>query len=130
MGHIMAEQRSQPRTRSLLRGRIEFNQRKTTVECVVREVSESGARLAVSEAVTLPSEFELYVPFKDQRFQVQARWRRADLVGVQFLLHAASLGSRPQTAEALQRLEEQNKILMRQIAELQADHRARQAQAA
>lgn len=56
-----------------------------TVACVVRNLSETGAKLAVTESVTLPEHFELVMPQKNVIRRCVLRWRRGDEAGVSFL---------------------------------------------
>jgi hypothetical protein len=71
----------------LLGATITFNQGGSTVDCLVRDISESGARLAVPASVTLPAAFDLLIPRKNKKRPVRMLWRRADVVGVSFADH-------------------------------------------
>ena len=81
----MAESRSSPRKRTLLGGRIEFKNRSFTVECVVKDISETGARLLLTGTTEIPAEFDLWIPERNQRYRAQVVWRKASLVGVRFI---------------------------------------------
>ena len=50
----MTERRSVSRQKSFLQGRIFFNNRRTSVDCLIRDISPYGARLIFSDAVTTP----------------------------------------------------------------------------
>jgi hypothetical protein len=82
----MDERRSDVRARSLLGGKIIFNHRNSTMDCVVRNLSATGARIVMSESVIVPNEFELHIPQKGTSYRAQMRWRTATEFGVQFLL--------------------------------------------
>ncbi len=82
-----ADHRRAPRLRALLGATITFNQGGSTVDCLVRDISESGARLAVPASVTLPAAFDLLIPRKNKKRLVRMLWRRADVVGVSFADH-------------------------------------------
>jgi hypothetical protein len=86
----MSDLRSASRVRSLLGARIVFNNRFSTVDCVVRDISASGAKLLVTGANMLPEEFELEIPQKGRKHRVRLVWRRGDVCGVQFLESAAA----------------------------------------
>jgi hypothetical protein len=77
--------RSSGRLRALLSARIVFNNRSTTVECAVRDISETGARIALSPHVTIPNEFDLEMPQKGRRLRAKVVWRDVEGCGVQFL---------------------------------------------
>jgi hypothetical protein len=54
------------------------------VECLVRDISESGARLSVSPAVSLPQTVELCIPQRRIRREARVVWRSESEVGVAF----------------------------------------------
>lgn len=54
------------------------------VDCTVRDVSESGARLRVMGSVTLPESFSLYSPETQTMRPVRVTWRKANEVGISF----------------------------------------------
>lgn len=112
------ERRNTQRIRSLLKGQIRFNHGMANLECVVRNISGTGARLAVSESVTLPEEFELHIPQKGQTFQARLRWRRADEIGCEFEFAAASSkdGDPAELVKRIAALEAENAELRRQLA--------------
>ena len=78
----MIERRASPRHKTLIKGRIYFNNRLSSMDCIVRDVGEQGSRLEFSENVALPDVFELYLPNKDEYFQAHIVWRKANNIGV------------------------------------------------
>ncbi len=80
----MAERRIAARHKSFLRGKIYFNKRLSTVDCLVRDISATGARLIFSQAVTTPDTIELYIPQKDETLRADVQWRNGTEVGVSF----------------------------------------------
>jgi PilZ domain len=81
----MPDLRAATRRRSLLGARIEFNNRSSTLDCLVRDLSATGARLALAGRTDLPEEFDLWIKDRNARFRAQVRWRRLTLVGVEFV---------------------------------------------
>jgi hypothetical protein len=81
---MTAEKRSAPRLRSFLKGKAIFNNRQSTLDCLVRDISATGARLEVSNAVLLPEVFDLHVPQKDTTYRVRISWRAEGEIGVEF----------------------------------------------
>ena len=81
------DKRRAPRNRSLLQGKVVYNDGLASMDCVVRNQSPGGMRLAISQVVVLPDEFDLHIPKKNEIHRVRMRWRRADEVGVA-LVHA------------------------------------------
>ena len=55
------------------------------MDCMVRNMSMSGARLEVSQNFILPTEFELEIPQRGSVFLCALIWRKDDAVGVKFL---------------------------------------------
>jgi hypothetical protein len=84
------ERRRTARQKSFLRGMIHFNNRRSAVDCLIRDISPYGARLIFSDAVTTPDVLELYIPQKEQTLRVQVIWRHGQEVGVAFA-QAASM---------------------------------------
>jgi hypothetical protein len=78
----MNERRALPRHKTFMKGRIYFNNRLSSTDCIVRELAANGSRLEVSETVTLPDTFELYLPTKDEYFHAKVEWRRGNSVGI------------------------------------------------
>jgi hypothetical protein len=76
------EKRRAPRARTLGHAQIRVDGRK--VNCVVRDLSDTGARLGVSRHAELPSHFVLSFVQRKLHLQARLRWRRGDLVGVSF----------------------------------------------
>lgn len=119
------EQRRQPRLRVFLKGRIQFNNGASSIDCLVRDMSARGARLLLSETATLPERFDLFIPQKDRTYRAFLRWRREDGIGVTFDGAEAEASQEPAvdvTMNALLRrvseLEAENATLRRQLAEM------------
>lgn len=122
----MAERRSSLRKRAFLKGVICFNKRSSTMECTVRDISDGGARLVVSSAVTVPEAFELFIPSKNEYIEARQRWRRGDDLGIEFVREKASSGpdsgiAAGDMASRVLRLEKQVDALERNLAKLRAD---------
>ena len=113
--------RSTPRIRTLLQARIEFNAGATTVECTVRDLSESGARLQVPDSVVLPPKFTLFVPKHGRRYNALLRWHRQGYVGVEFEgAHGADTATEDDEGR-IARLEAEVARLRRVIEAVRAD---------
>ncbi|HEX2510554.1 MAG TPA: response regulator [Microvirga sp.] len=79
------ELRGIARSRAVLRGRIVFNNRFSTMDCVVRDISPIGARLQLAGGEMLPPVFELSLPLRSRRHQAEIVWRRGMECGVRFI---------------------------------------------
>ena len=65
-------------------GHAQIIGRTGATNCVVRDLSESGARLGVSGRVKLPAEFDLWFVQRKLKLRVRIKWRNGDYVGVAF----------------------------------------------
>jgi hypothetical protein len=81
----MEDQRKFVRHRTLKGGRICFNSGSSSLDCLIRDISEGGARLSLPRADVIPSEFVL--AFDDGRPARQCfeKWRSLIALRVQFL---------------------------------------------
>ena len=80
----MKERRSASRQKSFLQGRIFFNNRRTSVDCLVRDFCQHGARLKFASMTATPDVVELYLPNKDESYRAKVQWRNGDELGVVF----------------------------------------------
>lgn len=119
----MSEQRGTIRSRTFLQARVVFNGGQSSLDCVIRDLSEGGARLTISEGITLPDVFRLHITKTDERRQVRLCWRRGSLVGVRFEPEPLATPE-PDAAVAARRireLEAEVARLRRMLEELRAD---------
>ena len=79
-----AERRIAPRLRTLKRARVLFNNRYSTIDCIVRNVSRTGALLTIDTAVHLPMVFEVSVGEEGIR-PAKLVYRREMFAGIRFL---------------------------------------------
>ena len=80
----MAERRRSVRKKSFLRGCVYFNKRRSAIDCLIRDISDQGARIIFSGATNFPDVVELYIPHKEQTVRAHVQWRRGDEVGLAF----------------------------------------------
>ena len=79
------EHRRSPRSRTILQGRVVFNNRFSLIECIVRDLSDTGARITFSHPVSLPSELELEIPKKGLATPAKVMWSNGIHHGLMFL---------------------------------------------
>jgi hypothetical protein len=72
------------RQSALIGARIIFNQGSSTLDCVIRDLSEDGARLSMSDAFAPPDVFDLFIPQKNATYRARVAWRRNEGLGVSF----------------------------------------------
>jgi hypothetical protein len=80
----MKERRAVSRQKAFLQGRIFFNNRRTSVDCLIRDISEHGARLKFAGTTVTPDVVELHIPAKEESYRAKVIWRNADEIGVTF----------------------------------------------
>lgn len=117
---MSSEHRNEVRQRVFLKGRVIFNNGASTMDCLVRDLSSTGARLAISESMSLPEVFELYIPQKDRSFRATLRWRREDGIGVTF----ADEAPKPAASAESAGMDASLSILLRRVSELEAENMA------
>jgi len=106
----MSERRGSIRKKSFLSGRIYFNKRRGSLDCLIRDLSGDGARIIFSDAVNFPDVVDLYIPHKEATLRAHVKWRRGDEVGLAF--------DEPQTASAAVA---QDGDLGQRVAQLEAE---------
>ncbi|KAA2237073.1 PilZ domain-containing protein [Salinarimonas soli] len=119
----MQDSRSAPRQRAFLQGRIIFNGGNATLDCTIRDWSAGGARLELTNTVTIPDRFDLLVPQKAATYQATIAWRRENAVGVSFLDDRAqgpALKHRSSLDERVRDLEAEVADLRRILARMEA----------
>jgi hypothetical protein len=121
----MSERRVAARQKSFLRGCLYFNNRRSAVDCLIRDISDTGARLIFSSAVAIPDVADLYIPQKEQTLRAYVQWRHGDEVGISF----TQSGQAPEPTdssedadlnERVQKLEAEIATLRRIVRRLQA----------
>jgi PilZ domain-containing protein len=78
----MFERRAQPRQRIFKAGTIEFDGR--AVNCIVRNISASGAALEVASPAGIPHEITLHIETHELRQHSYIVWRKEKRIGVAF----------------------------------------------
>jgi hypothetical protein len=79
------EKRISDRIRSFLRAQIIFNNRMTTIECIVKNISATGARIALSDTLAVPTEFDIYIPQQGRSHHARLVWRDKESIGIDFM---------------------------------------------
>lgn len=80
--HAVDEHRATPRRRLLKSGRISFGG--GTINCTVRNLSETGAALEVSSPVGIPEHFTLVIEADHIQVACRVVWRKETRIGVHF----------------------------------------------
>ncbi|MBK8008231.1 MAG: PilZ domain-containing protein [Rhizobiales bacterium] len=126
----MEERRHLPRHRTFLQGRVFYNNRHQSADCIIRELTDDGARLSFTDPVALPHAFELHIPNRDQTARVETEWNHGTEIGVSFAktdahgaatiapaINAATNEQSP--LERIEKLEKELAALRRRISEIE-----------
>ena len=115
----MLDRRQSVRDRVIFRGVAAINKRGSTMDCVVRNISEAGACVEFAAAAKLPDEMRLAIAQKGCSFFGRMMWRQAGRVGLAFrTMTAAGLPASTDLDERLRRSEYKKRQLQRRIKEL------------
>src|SRR6202171_123831 len=84
-GHSMLDRRQSARDKVIYGSVAEIEERGTTADCVVRNISEQGASLEFSSAIKLPKgRISLTIAQKGRSFLAKIIWWRDHFIGVAF----------------------------------------------
>jgi hypothetical protein len=72
------------RSRTFLKGIVYYDNRTVSIDCTIRDLSDSGARIVFANLVTVPDNIELYIPQKQATLSVRVRRREHYEIGVSF----------------------------------------------
>ena len=84
MNVVRLERRREQRSRTILGARAIFNERFSTMDCRVRDISPSGARLRFGGPPVVPRWFELLLIERGERLRVERMWVDGHDMGVAF----------------------------------------------
>ena len=114
----MSERRNSRRSKSFLRGFVYVSRKRGALACLVRDLSEKGARIIFSDQVTLPEMVELYIPQRNQTLRARVSWRKNDEIGLAFVEaeRERPADASPSASEIVQRVA----LLEAEIASLRA----------
>jgi hypothetical protein len=115
----MLDRRQSARDKVIYGGVAEIDERGTTTDCVVRNISEQGASLEFSSAVKLPKgRISLTIAQKDRSFLAKIIWWRDHFIGVAFGRETPSELPVSDLEERLRKSEQKKRQLQRRIKEL------------
>lgn len=117
-GIHVEERRKTIRARTYLGGRITFDKPSSIDDCLVRNLSQDGAKIVFSGSTMTPNEFDLTIPEKGGVRRARIVWRRAMEAGVTFLSSDTGSVVSRETARRIRRLEAERATLARRVAQL------------
>jgi hypothetical protein len=119
---VTEDKRKWERRRIFLRGFVRFPQNNNTVDCIVRDISERGAKLRFKRATSIPDGFELHIPSKGQIVQSRLAWVDNCEAGISFETSVAvdsSSSSDGELSIRVARLEDEISALRQMLKHLQ-----------
>jgi hypothetical protein len=81
---IRLEKRLSPRRNTMIGATIVFAGGKRRLDCVIRNLSDGGAKIEVASVKDVPASFDLLVP-KHRPQHCRVMWRALREIGVQFV---------------------------------------------
>jgi hypothetical protein len=115
----MPERRQSARDKVIYGGVAGIGETGATRQCVVRNISETGASVEFSNVVNLPREqMSLTIARKGRSFLAKVIWWRDNFVGVAFRSNPPSEFPVSDLEERLRRSEKKKRQLQRRIKEL------------
>jgi hypothetical protein len=115
----MPDRRQSARDKVIYGGVAEIGESGTTRDCVVRNISESGAQIEFRNVIKLPKDqMSLTIARKGRSFLAKVVWWRDNFVGVAFRAESPSELPVSDLAERLRRSEQKKRQLQRRIKQL------------
>jgi hypothetical protein len=115
----MLDRRQSTRDKVIYGGVAEIGERGATRDCVVRDISEQGARLEFGNVIKLPKQhISLTIARKGRSFLARIIWWRDNFVGVAFGSDTSSELPVSDLEQRLRKSEQKKRQLQRRIKEL------------
>jgi len=80
----MDDKRKISRRRVLKEGKIVFADAMRVIDCTIRDMSQEGARLIISNTVGVPDTFHLFEKSTGMLYPATVVWRQSTSLGVRF----------------------------------------------
>ncbi len=78
----LTERRRERRQIVYLGAEVSYNQQRSSMDCVVRNMAPSGAMVIFADRTPFPAELDLHVPQRGRSFRGTVIWRRLDRAGL------------------------------------------------
>jgi PilZ domain len=80
----MNERRSHIRRRTFKGGKLIFNKGLSVLDCIIRDMSEHGARVELGTTIGVPDTFELIIAPDRVKRSCKIAWRSKRHIGISF----------------------------------------------
>jgi hypothetical protein len=84
-GNVFTERRAERRRKVFKGAKLRFNGGYGALDCLVRNFSDKGARLAFGDIAAVPSRFEFRLSGAEAPVPAVVRWRGVEDVGIEFM---------------------------------------------
>ena len=118
----MIERRQNARARVIYSGVIAYDQRRSTMNCVVRNFSEDGVKVEFDNTPLLPDEIDLLIAKKSRAFNAKIVWRGDREAGLTFRSKVENHPIPLDWARRLRASEAERRELKSRINELLSEH--------
>jgi hypothetical protein len=118
----MIERRQSARARVIYGGVIAYNRGQSTVDCVIRNFSEEGAKVELDNPALFPDFVDLLIARKSRAFSAKIAWRQANEVGLAFRSAEREAPVSLDLARRLRRCEAERRELQNRLARLSSEH--------
>lgn len=88
LGFVGDERRTEHRRRILKGAIIKFNNGFGNLECVLRNLTSSGARISMGQTGGIPSRIQIHIAGERTAIEALVQWRTPRDIGLSFLLRA------------------------------------------
>ena len=103
-------------------GVIPFNEHRSTIDCVIRNFSDDGAKIELENPTLLPEEIDLFIEKKNRAFRAKVVWRQANQAGLSFRPVASNEPVPLDLARRLRLCESERRALQGRLAQLLSEH--------
>ena len=115
----MIDRREVTRDKVMFGGVAAINDRGSTMDCIVRDISEHGARVEFGNTTKFPEQMKLTIARRGRSFLAKIVWWRANTLGVAFQTESApNAPVAIDLEERLRRSEKKKRELQRRVKEL------------
>jgi hypothetical protein len=118
----MIERRQSARARVIYSGVIAYDERRSTMNCVVRNFSEDGVKVEFDNTALLPDEIDLLIAKKSRAYTAKIVWRGERQAGLAFRSNGANHPIPLDWARRLRASESERRKLRGRIARLLSEH--------
>jgi len=80
----MSENRISPRKRAFLVGKIIYGGETYTIDCTIRDISDTGARVKVPDPFSIPNNVIFLNPKTFSAYETSVKWRKGDEMELSF----------------------------------------------